>query len=405
VAAGQTITVSGENTLPTTAGEYDVFLAVETDQWRNSSSTTLISTAPVATPTPTPAPDTSGTTNPTPAPSTGGLNDGTSYYVDSVAGNDANSGTSPSAAWKSTSKASSAALASGSNLLFKRGGSWTGTLTIAESGIVVASYGSGDRPKFSAGNTGGCVLVTGNDNKVFDLYIDRCGVRDGIKVNGDRNLFERNYVTHNAAGVEIPGGADSNRFYRNELIANNVMTKNTCGGDDDYGAYSFANEGGTNTDIGWNVIRDAKASSCDYGVDGSALEIYRGSANFHHNVVSGNPAAAEMSGVAWAKIEYNVIHDGEIILQTSTKFAGANTNVRVAYNTTNERILGWVGANANGALYATKNLYTQGLWSGTTGFITNVDNKQIARSALDANLKPIAGSLAYGAYAPGGMNG
>jgi hypothetical protein len=29
----------------------------------------------------------------------------------------------------------------------------------------------------------------------------------------------------------------------------------------------------------------------------------------------------------------------------------------------------------------------------------------IARSALDANLKPIAGSVAYGAYAPGGMNG
>src|SRR5689334_3513936 len=43
------------------------------------------------------------------------------YYVDCTGGNDANSGTSESAAWKSLAKARAAVLLPGDRLLFRRG--------------------------------------------------------------------------------------------------------------------------------------------------------------------------------------------------------------------------------------------------------------------------------------------
>ncbi|HZP00406.1 MAG TPA: hypothetical protein VFD30_08935, partial [Terriglobia bacterium] len=45
----------------------------------------------------------------------------TTYYVDSAAGNDANSGQSSSAPWKTLAKVNSVALNPGDSVLFKRG--------------------------------------------------------------------------------------------------------------------------------------------------------------------------------------------------------------------------------------------------------------------------------------------
>ena len=63
-----------------------------------------------------------------------------------VNGNDGNSGTSEATAWRSLEKGSAFTLSPGARLLLRRGGVWTGTLKIEESGaggipVVIASYG------------------------------------------------------------------------------------------------------------------------------------------------------------------------------------------------------------------------------------------------------------------------
>lgn len=67
------------------------------------------------------------------------------YYV-SNSGNDSNSGTSPSSAWKTLDKVSSANIPSGSYVCFERGGLFRGKLT-AKAGVTYTAYGTGDKPK------------------------------------------------------------------------------------------------------------------------------------------------------------------------------------------------------------------------------------------------------------------
>jgi hypothetical protein len=55
------------------------------------------------------------------------------YYVD-PAGNDSNAGTSPAAPWQSLGKVNGTVFQPGDNVLFKRGGTWVGTLSPQGSG-------------------------------------------------------------------------------------------------------------------------------------------------------------------------------------------------------------------------------------------------------------------------------
>jgi hypothetical protein len=73
------------------------------------------------------------------------------YYVDSQTGDDANSGASPEAAWKTLAKLNAGTFRPGSRLLFRAGGSWMGALRPMGSGtvdqpIVIDSYGPGPKP-------------------------------------------------------------------------------------------------------------------------------------------------------------------------------------------------------------------------------------------------------------------
>ena len=83
---------------------------------------------------------------------------GTVYYVDNENGNDSNSGTSPSSAWKTLNKVNTASISSGSAVLFKCGGVWrakTNECTSGDpnkgvlrckNGVTYGSYGSGNKP-------------------------------------------------------------------------------------------------------------------------------------------------------------------------------------------------------------------------------------------------------------------
>lgn len=74
---------------------------------------------------------------------------GTVYYVDSVDGNDSNSGTSSSAPWKSLEKVNVTTFQPGDKILFKAGDAWHGQLYPKGSGkegapIVIDQYGDSD---------------------------------------------------------------------------------------------------------------------------------------------------------------------------------------------------------------------------------------------------------------------
>ena len=58
----------------------------------------------------------------------------TTYYVDSVAGSDGNSGTATNAAWQSLAKINGKTFSAGDILLLKNGSSWTGTMNPKGSG-------------------------------------------------------------------------------------------------------------------------------------------------------------------------------------------------------------------------------------------------------------------------------
>jgi hypothetical protein len=222
---------------------------------------------------------------------------GTTYYVDAVAGSDASSGTSPSAAWKSVAKVSSAVLAPGDTVLFNRGNVWAGTLSLQRNGtaadrISFGAYGSGALPIIRGGES--CVYVFGSYMTLTDLQVEECAW-GGIDIHGSNNRVERNVITKNAAGVVLNSGANSNVVLTNEIRDNNRMSVLTAQPtNDDSGAFGVVIAGDDN-EIAHNSITGSFAISYDYGTDGAAIEIYGGQRNLiHHNKASGNDTFAEL---------------------------------------------------------------------------------------------------------------
>lgn len=75
----------------------------------------------------------------------------TTYYVDSVGGDDGNAGTTISRAWKTLSKVSSATFGAGDRILFKSNCQFRGALVLHGSGdsgvpITIDAYGTGAKP-------------------------------------------------------------------------------------------------------------------------------------------------------------------------------------------------------------------------------------------------------------------
>jgi hypothetical protein len=218
--------------------------------------------------------------------------------VDSAAGNDGNSGTSATAAWRTLSKASNTTLAPGDHLLLKRGGVWSGTLTISENGtstqpIVVSSYGSGALPLIRDG--GPCVNVAGSRIVVRELHANNCawaGIRLGPGATFNR--IESNVTTGNIAGVHVNSGASDNSVVGNTIRDNTRMSVLTVGGGDDSGAFGVLLNG-DRTDVFSNTISGHDTFSYDYGRDGAAVEIYGGQGNhIHHNLATDNHAFSEL---------------------------------------------------------------------------------------------------------------
>jgi len=77
------------------------------------------------------------------------------YYVSSSDGSDSDSGLTDALAWASLTKVNATTFTAGDQILFKRGDSWYGTLTVKQSGV------SGNPITFGAYGTGANPVITG----------------------------------------------------------------------------------------------------------------------------------------------------------------------------------------------------------------------------------------------------
>jgi hypothetical protein len=133
---------------------------------------------------------------------------GVIYYVDPVAGNDNNTGTSPNAPWQTASKVNNGAsyagggLSAGQSVLFKGGTSITGPFTfklganVASSSksnpVLIGSYGSGDATILAStsGDNSYAVLLDGVSGITFTgltVLANGLGCQYGIAIQNSVN--------------------------------------------------------------------------------------------------------------------------------------------------------------------------------------------------------------------------
>ncbi|MGV9315079.1 choice-of-anchor Q domain-containing protein [Streptomyces sp. NPDC003691] len=219
---------------------------------------------------------------------------GTTYYVDSVTGNDTNSGTTASAAWKTLARVNTAAPAPGDTIAFRRGRSWTGSLLLTAAGtaaapITVTAYGD---PAAALPVIGGpvtdCVRVDGSHWRIGSLHAAGCQWA-GFEIRGSHNVLTSVRATGNVAGVSVADTAHHNTIRSSTLADNNRMSVNTPGGWDDSGAFGILLNGDDNL-VTQNLITGSRAVSYDFGHDGAAVEVFNGDRN---------------------RVEYNVSRDNE----------------------------------------------------------------------------------------------
>jgi hypothetical protein len=243
----------------------------------------------------------------------------TSYYVDSILGDDAAAGTTPRTAWRTLARAARAPLAAGDRLLLRRGGRWAGPLAIAAAGtaeapIVVGTYGAGPRPVVDGGDH--CVALSGPYVVVDGLRVENCWA--GVELEGGFETVRNVVAAHNVAGVRVAPAATDARVVENVLVDNNrmsVLTRTPT--DDDSGAFGILLQG-DRTVVARNRISGSDAFSYDFGRDGSAIEVYGGRDNLIlDNLAVDDQAFTELGNARSADntYAYNVVFSS---LATST---------------------------------------------------------------------------------------
>jgi hypothetical protein len=232
----------------------------------------------------------------------------TIYYVDASAGNDANAGTIDKP-WKSLAKVNGSAFVPDDQILFKRGGSWTGALELSSSGatdhpIVVGAYGSGALPKIG-GPVLNCVHVTGSDIFIGDLRASGCNWA-GFELAGNGIVLDTVQADNNVAGVSIEDGSNWNEIRWSTLVDNNKMSVNDSKPDNDSGAFGVLVNGDDNK-IQHNTISGSFASSIDYTYDGAAVEIFNGDRNhIEYNKTANNDTFTELGHESGQTADDNV---------------------------------------------------------------------------------------------------
>ena len=145
----------------------------------------------------------------------------TTHYVDAVAGNDANDGTSTTHAWRGLTKVNTTVFGPGDKILFKSGSTWTGQIAPKGSGtvghpIVIGKYDGDAKPIINGAGAVEEVLLLKNQEywEVQDLEITNTGqrpaVRRGVHVVAE-NFGEMHHIYLQSLAIHDVNGVDSDK--------------------------------------------------------------------------------------------------------------------------------------------------------------------------------------------------
>lgn len=290
------------------------------------------------------------------------------YYIDSISGDDQNSGTSESSPWKTLGKVSSMTFLPGDRIYFKRGSSYSGCVTIngdgnADNPITIGAYGSGNAPSFTnpdkSDHKGNAMQIRGDYHIVQDLYFHHTAPAPPnswftavwasgalhVGLGNDHVIIRNNEFSHNAKAIQ------SNSQY--SLITNNYI--HDANDLEQEGFLSFPYWGPIgihlgigNQEISYNTIENMYAQGGEWGGDGGAIEIddgrnHKDNIYIHHNQTRHNMGFLEISWEHDIKqmptsniaIEYNVSRDYQDFVfwwaEDSHSRISKNTIIRTDY--------------------------------------------------------------------------
>jgi len=249
---------------------------------------------------------------------------GTVYYVDCGAGNDANNGKSPAAAWKTVARANQAALSPGDQLRLKRGCRWTGPLDASwrgtpEQPILIGAYGAGELPIIQDAYSTN-IRITGTYLVLDSLHATlstppnpdpNCrnqpmGWKAGFAFQdgASYNIVQNSKATKLAIGIFFADGSHHNRAVYNTITDNNVVweLRQTS----TLGAMGVLLHG-DNQEVGHNYFTNNR-SLCTYtGVpESNSIELFTARNSFiHHNVSYQDRVFSELGSSSSQRAENN----------------------------------------------------------------------------------------------------
>ena len=177
------------------------------------------------------------------------IRESATYYIDSKRGSDSNDGLSEAKPFKSLSKLSSKFFQEGDRILFKKGETYSGALTLkgygtASNPIRVGTYGSGNMPKIDGRGARAGITLTANHivvdglevtnaNGNYGIYIGalQAGENAGITVSNcyvhDVDTNEKKFSYLESGGIIARADGTSPTWFKGVNIQNNTI-KNVC---------------------------------------------------------------------------------------------------------------------------------------------------------------------------------
>lgn len=240
------------------------------------------------------------------------------YYVDAVNGNDRNAGTSPAAAWRSLDKVAQESrnkklrkngFMAGDQILFRRGQTFTSTgypiINVAgmqTAPVVLDAWGEGAAPRLDNDGTGVYDLVfkvSGSHALLRNLAFVKSNplnvTEHGAYLAGTGHRVTACDFSGVGIGLKLEG---SNHRVDQSAFHDLSMVFADSAPDNDYGAIGVVVTRASDIEVDHNRFERLRAASPDYGVDGSALEIFNAASDvrFHHNIVQVAAALTEVGG-------------------------------------------------------------------------------------------------------------
>jgi len=304
------------------------------------------------------------------------------YYVDAQLGNDRNSGLSSTSAWRTLDKVAQEStnkkvrkfgFPAGDQILFRRGQTFqsasypiikvAGTSTAP---VVLDAWGDGDAPKFDniAPTVYDLVMkVDGKHALLRNLAFIKSNPANvteyGAYMAGTGHRITACEFSGVGIGVKLEGAG--HRVDHSSFHDLTMVVADTTNPDNDYGAIGVLVSGGSDINVDHNRFERLRAASPDYGVDGSALEIFNAAARvqFFNNVVIEVAALTEIGGSVATNVASDITYHHNLVINASSigyfhNNSGGSTfgqvvrNVRFEHNTFsktadnyNSWLLGW----------------------------------------------------------------